>query len=265
MSTVLINDTTMIDIADAIREKNGSTDQMLPIEMGGAIRGIETGTKIPDSIVAGNIPVFCGILQRNSFDDTYREVAATTIKKAGTYRFGIYAEGTGGYGYLQKNGSNIEKFNNYGWSFITLSCQVGDRITLVTRDSTRASITVGCFTASIKWDGYSDFTSLFITSSIDQRYISSTSMSNSGIYVDIPKTGTYKMLFHAGGGGGDGVAQLYKNDVAISNARFSITESKPCTCNISCNAGDRITIYGETGDRDNDLILYQLSAEEIIN
>lgn len=35
MSTVLINDTTMIDIADAIREKRGSTDQMLPSEMGG--------------------------------------------------------------------------------------------------------------------------------------------------------------------------------------------------------------------------------------
>lgn len=265
MSTILLNDSTMIDIADAIREKTDTTNQMLPSEMGGAIRGIETGIKIPESIVAGGTPVFCGILERNSFDDTYREVAATTIKKAGTYRFGVYATGTGGYGNLNKNGTGIGDFENNGWSTFDVNCQAGDRITVTTRDSTRASINVGCFIASIKWDGYSDFTSFFITSSTAQRFISSTSMTNSGIYVDIPKTGTYKMLFYVGGGGGDGVAQLYKNNVAISNARFSITTAKPCTCNISCNAGDRITIYGETGDRDSDLILYQLSAEEIIN
>lgn len=35
MSAILLNDSTMIDIADAIREKSGSTDQMLPSEMGG--------------------------------------------------------------------------------------------------------------------------------------------------------------------------------------------------------------------------------------
>lgn len=35
MSTILLNDTTMVDIADAIREKNDITNQMLPSEMGG--------------------------------------------------------------------------------------------------------------------------------------------------------------------------------------------------------------------------------------
>ena len=35
MVQVLINDTTMIDIADAIREKTDTNDQMLPSEMGG--------------------------------------------------------------------------------------------------------------------------------------------------------------------------------------------------------------------------------------
>ena len=35
MSTILLNDSTMIDIADAIREKTDTTNQMLPSEMGG--------------------------------------------------------------------------------------------------------------------------------------------------------------------------------------------------------------------------------------
>ena len=35
MAQVLINDTTMIDIADAIREKIDIANQMLPSEMGG--------------------------------------------------------------------------------------------------------------------------------------------------------------------------------------------------------------------------------------
>ena len=41
MSTILLNDTTMTDIADAIRSKTGETNQMLPSEMGGAIGAIE--------------------------------------------------------------------------------------------------------------------------------------------------------------------------------------------------------------------------------
>lgn len=41
MSAILVNDSTMTDIANAIREKSGTTNQMLPSEMGGAIRAIE--------------------------------------------------------------------------------------------------------------------------------------------------------------------------------------------------------------------------------
>ena len=51
MSTILLNDTTMTDIANAIREKTDTTNQMLPSEMGGAIRGISAAEKriIPTS------------------------------------------------------------------------------------------------------------------------------------------------------------------------------------------------------------------------
>lgn len=54
MSTILLNDTTMIDIADAIREKTDTTNQMLPSEMGGAIRGISAVEKriIPTRLYA---------------------------------------------------------------------------------------------------------------------------------------------------------------------------------------------------------------------
>lgn len=35
MSAILVNDSTMTEIANAIREKSGTTNQMLPSEMGG--------------------------------------------------------------------------------------------------------------------------------------------------------------------------------------------------------------------------------------
>lgn len=53
MSTVLINDTTMTSIADAIRSKGSSDEKMLPSEMAGKIQGISTGAKriIPTQMV----------------------------------------------------------------------------------------------------------------------------------------------------------------------------------------------------------------------
>ena len=43
MSEYLIQDTTLTDIADAIREKTGKTDTMTPLEMPGEIAAIQTG------------------------------------------------------------------------------------------------------------------------------------------------------------------------------------------------------------------------------
>ena len=43
MSAILMNDGTMTEIADAIREKDGSTAQMLPSEMAGRIVQIQSG------------------------------------------------------------------------------------------------------------------------------------------------------------------------------------------------------------------------------
>lgn len=43
MSKVLVNESSLVDIADAIREKNGSEDKYKPSEMGDAVRAIENG------------------------------------------------------------------------------------------------------------------------------------------------------------------------------------------------------------------------------
>lgn len=43
MARVFVNDTTLTDIADAIREKNGSTDTYKPSQMGNAVRDIQSG------------------------------------------------------------------------------------------------------------------------------------------------------------------------------------------------------------------------------
>lgn len=43
MARVFVNDNTLTDIADAIREKNGSADTYKPSQMADAVRGIESG------------------------------------------------------------------------------------------------------------------------------------------------------------------------------------------------------------------------------
>lgn len=46
MGKVLVNESSLTNIADAIREKNGSSDTYKPAEMGEAIRAIESGNNV---------------------------------------------------------------------------------------------------------------------------------------------------------------------------------------------------------------------------
>lgn len=43
MARVFVNDSTLTDIADAIREKNGTEEMYKPSQMAGAVRGIQSG------------------------------------------------------------------------------------------------------------------------------------------------------------------------------------------------------------------------------
>ena len=94
------------------------------MKWGGAIRGIETGIKIPESIVAGETPVLAAMLYQFSDSSEYREIIGITIKKSGTYKFTIFTSGTGGEAYLKYIDSNIQKLNNDNRYFVTVNCQV---------------------------------------------------------------------------------------------------------------------------------------------
>lgn len=55
MSKVLVNETSLTAIADAIREKNGETTTYKPAEMSGAISALAVGTDtIPDNVFSGD-------------------------------------------------------------------------------------------------------------------------------------------------------------------------------------------------------------------
>ena len=49
MANVLVNDASLADIADAIREKNGTEETYKPAEMGEAVRAIESGDSYYDT------------------------------------------------------------------------------------------------------------------------------------------------------------------------------------------------------------------------
>lgn len=59
MSKGLINDSTLTEIADAIRAKTESTDTMLPSEMAALIMGILTGN--PDFMIEGEYLEITGV------------------------------------------------------------------------------------------------------------------------------------------------------------------------------------------------------------
>lgn len=50
MANVLVNDASLQDIADAIREKNGTEETYKPAEMGNAVRAIQSGGAVDESV-----------------------------------------------------------------------------------------------------------------------------------------------------------------------------------------------------------------------
>lgn len=57
MAQVLVNESSLEDIADAIREKNGSSDTYQPAQMAEAIRSIETSMKKTTTSVSCTLAV----------------------------------------------------------------------------------------------------------------------------------------------------------------------------------------------------------------
>lgn len=271
MSAVLINDTTMTSIAEAIRSKDGSSAKMLPSEMAGKIKNISTGIEIPNPIVVGETPIFVARLNRHNIGNYVTDLIGVTIKQSGTYKFSIHmmSIANGGSASLYKNGQNTSKLSSSGWTYVTLECNEGDRIS-INGGSSSNSVGIDCFIASIKWD--TDFTSQVVTSEVKSASTRSSSMTASNVFVNIPKTATYKFIFSAATGGivkdNRYVAQLYKNGTAISGATavWRVDGSKVAAYvgNIACSKGDRIEIYFHSYDS-NSLQVTELTAEEINN
>ena len=277
MGKVLIKDTTLTDIANAIRTKDGSTAKMYPREMAGKIGALPTGIEIPNPIIGGDTPIWFVPCTSFLYYGHSSEVLGITIKKSGTYRFGVYAEGgEGGTISLYKNGTHAQDFqeNRDGrydpYTFLDLSCVEGDRISLYARAGSSSgsgslrTIDIYGFLISIKWD-LSEFTKITLASAV--KDISTTSTGATGIYIDIPKNGTYKFNLHAvqSSSTGTWAIQLYKNASPISNAKITSWKNTHGRYigNIDCNKGDRIEVYiiqRPSGKRTN---IYTLFAEEI--
>lgn len=89
MSAVLINDTTMTSIAEAIRSKDNSSEKMLPSEMAGKIKNIPTssmGDRSPISITYIKRSTTIngkGTICLNSFDSVTVDGIRITPEKVG--------------------------------------------------------------------------------------------------------------------------------------------------------------------------------------
>ena len=275
MGKVLIKDTTLTDIANAIRTKDGSTTKMYPNEMARKIGNISTGVELPDLIVGGNTPIYFIPCHSFIYYGHASEVLGISIKKSGTYRFGVYA--TGGEGSsisLYKNGARAQDFeqninDDYeGCSFLDLSCAEGDSISLYVKVGSSGSgaktISIYGFIISMKWD-LNEFTKITLSSEVKKT--SQTSSGATGVYINIPQSGTYKFNLHAEQSSSSGTwnIQLHKNGSVVSGSKItSWTNSHGRYIgNISCNKGDRIEVFVDSMPSGKRATIYTLFAEEI--
>ena len=156
------------DIADAIRNKNGTANTYTIRNMAGAINnnksGYSGGTGLPDTIIAGDTPIIASnVIVKTIFDI---DMTATGIKivvpKTGTYRFKFACGRTNISGdwttQLYKNGSAISGavvgWSNYeGYCIADISCNPGDEIEIYakSRGSNYRNI-IGQLVACIDWN-----------------------------------------------------------------------------------------------------------------
>ena len=164
----LYEESCVQDIADAIRNKNGTANTYTIRNMAGAINNIQagspSGTGLPDTIIAGDTPIISSsVIVKTIFDI---DMTATGIKivvpKTGTYRFKFACGRTNITGdwltQLYKNGSAISGavagWSNYeGYCIADISCDSGDEseIYAKSRGSNYRNI-IGQLVACIDWN-----------------------------------------------------------------------------------------------------------------
>ena len=138
----LYEESCVQDIADAIRNINGTANTYTIRNMAAAINNIKSGSSgggLPDTIIAGDTPIIASNVMVKTISDS--NITATGIKivvpKTGTYRFKFTCGRTNITGdwttQLYKNGSAISgavsTWSNYeGYCIADVSCDSGDEI-----------------------------------------------------------------------------------------------------------------------------------------
>ena len=90
MANVIINDTNLTNIANAIREKNGLTDTYKPSEMAGAILAIETGggsVEVEPIVLTGNCNSACVGQMADVYLKTFGNTVSTSEITSAKYMF----------------------------------------------------------------------------------------------------------------------------------------------------------------------------------
>ena len=163
----LYEESCVQDIADAIRNKNGTANTYTIRNMAGAINNIQSGSSgggLPDTIIAGDTPIIASNVMVKTIADS--NITATGIKivvpKTGTYRFKFACGRTNTTGdwttQLYKNGSAISgavlTWSNYeGYCIADVSCDSGDEIEIYaqSRGENYRNI-IGQLVACIDWN-----------------------------------------------------------------------------------------------------------------
>lgn len=169
MANKLYEESSVQAIAQAIREKNGSTDTYKVSEMAEAVRAIQTGSgsggiTIPSEIKAGNTPVLSSSTLAYTCASTYAVATgiSITVPRAGTYRFKFSCGRTNTSGtwttQLRKNGTAVSgataTWSSYqGSCTADVSCNANDKIEIYaqSRGTSYRSI-IGQLVACIDWE-----------------------------------------------------------------------------------------------------------------
>ena len=102
-----------------------------------------------------------------------------------------------------------------------------------------------------------------IASSVMVKTIFDIDMTETGIKIVVPKTGTYRFKFACGRTNitGDYTTQLYKNGVEISGAVATWSNYEGyCIADVSCDSEDEIEIYAQSRGANYRNIIGQLVA-----
>ena len=164
----LYEETHVQNIADAIRNKNGTQNTYKISDMSSAINNIQSGssggTGLPDTIIAGDTPIIASNVMAKTIADS--NITATGIKivvpKTGTYRFKFACGRTNLTGdwttQIYKNGvaisGAVSTWSNYeGYCIADVSCDLGDEIEIYakSRGANYRNI-IGQLVACIDWN-----------------------------------------------------------------------------------------------------------------